>query len=154
MDSGDTAVIIVRLVLVVLLVYLIGRRIFWLPLVIAKNRGISSTNQETVRLLILLGLFFGVTWIVALILACVYPPGPSTSVNHREFSKPHNLTSKSFDPTPESLRVENQSGAPAQEKCENCGRAIGKLETPAIWKNHIVCDGCYEILGKGKGMSA
>ncbi len=30
--------------------------------------------------------------------------------------------------------------------CQNCGRAIGKLETPSVWKHRAVCAECYERL--------
>ncbi|MCL2645714.1 MAG: addiction module protein [Phycisphaerales bacterium] len=30
--------------------------------------------------------------------------------------------------------------------CENCGQTIGKLETPNVWKEHIVCAACYKKL--------
>ncbi len=29
------------------------------------------------------------------------------------------------------------------EVCENCGRQIGKLETPMVWKERVVCGDCY-----------
>lgn len=32
------------------------------------------------------------------------------------------------------------------ERCANCGRAIGKLEAPAVWRENVVCDACHEIL--------
>jgi len=28
------------------------------------------------------------------------------------------------------------------EACANCGEKIGKLETPHLWNDHIVCAGC------------
>jgi hypothetical protein len=31
------------------------------------------------------------------------------------------------------------------DACENCGRTIGKLETPHVFENHVVCGDC---LGK------
>ena len=34
------------------------------------------------------------------------------------------------------------------ETCENCGRTIGKLETPRIWDEHVVCAACHDILAK------
>jgi hypothetical protein len=34
------------------------------------------------------------------------------------------------------------------EKCANCDRVIGKLETPAVWRDEVVCAGCHEILAK------
>jgi uncharacterized RDD family membrane protein YckC len=34
------------------------------------------------------------------------------------------------------------------EVCENCGRTIGKLEQAYVFKNHIVCQQCYEKLKK------
>jgi hypothetical protein len=32
------------------------------------------------------------------------------------------------------------------EKCGNCERAIGKLETPYLWRTITVCHECYERL--------
>jgi hypothetical protein len=32
------------------------------------------------------------------------------------------------------------------EQCENCGRTIGKLETPHVHDGHIVCAQCDKIL--------
>jgi hypothetical protein len=32
------------------------------------------------------------------------------------------------------------------EKCSNCGRVIGNLETPQIWQVHVVCPGCHITL--------
>jgi tetratricopeptide (TPR) repeat protein len=29
------------------------------------------------------------------------------------------------------------------ENCENCGRAIGKLEEPYVWRKHVVCAECH-----------
>jgi hypothetical protein len=31
----------------------------------------------------------------------------------------------------------------AMEKCANCDRVIGKLETPQVWQDQIVCAECY-----------
>jgi len=30
--------------------------------------------------------------------------------------------------------------------CENCGRTIGNLETPSVYKEHVVCGDCYARL--------
>lgn len=32
------------------------------------------------------------------------------------------------------------------EQCANCGRVIGKLETPHIWQVHVVCAACSTAL--------
>ena len=32
------------------------------------------------------------------------------------------------------------------ETCENCGRTIGKLETPHRYENHVVCPKCDQLL--------
>lgn len=32
------------------------------------------------------------------------------------------------------------------KKRENCGRVIGKLETPMVRNDHIVCQGCRRVL--------
>lgn len=39
----------------------------------------------------------------------------------------------------------------AIEKCDNCGRSIGKLEPVYVWdKSHSVCCGCLSILESTK----
>jgi hypothetical protein len=35
------------------------------------------------------------------------------------------------------------------QTCENCGRKIGRLETPNVWREHVVCADCYAVLSKG-----
>jgi hypothetical protein len=32
------------------------------------------------------------------------------------------------------------------ETCENCGGSIGKLETPFVWQDRVVCAGCHTKL--------
>lgn len=32
------------------------------------------------------------------------------------------------------------------EICENCGRAIGNLETPTLWRDRVVCGECHKRL--------
>jgi hypothetical protein len=34
------------------------------------------------------------------------------------------------------------------ERCENCGREIGKLETPMLWNDRIVCVKCRIALAE------
>jgi hypothetical protein len=138
-------------VLLVAICVVIFALIFWLPPYIAKGRKLSDANEKTVRLLTLLGLFFGITWIVALVLACVYPVDPLMS-RYDVKNIPRSPRSGSFDPIPQSFKLETPEAA--QEKCENCGKLIGRLETPSIWKNHVVCEACYEILGTRKPSNA
>jgi predicted RNA-binding Zn-ribbon protein involved in translation (DUF1610 family) len=38
------------------------------------------------------------------------------------------------------------SAEPIERKCENCGRAIGRLETVQLWQNHVVCNDCHARL--------
>ena len=38
---------------------------------------------------------------------------------------------------------------PQLEECANCGRTIGKLETPMVWNNNVVCNACYRTLRDG-----
>ena len=35
---------------------------------------------------------------------------------------------------------------PKMENCENCGRAIGRLEQPYVWQKHVVCAACHAHL--------
>jgi len=132
----------------------------YLPIGVAKSRGISEDHLGTVRLLAILGLFIGVTWIVALILACVYPPKapPKASRSKVNYDPvPAGYGTKSVDEELDQIMAEkgphgvledansNDTDAP-NDKCENCGRAIGRLETPQIWQEHVVCNQCAKTL--------
>lgn len=46
------------------------------------------------------------------------------------------------EPTPPLLP------AVAQERCENCGGVIGRLETPCVWNGSVVCGACHSKLSK------
>jgi hypothetical protein len=34
------------------------------------------------------------------------------------------------------------------ERCENCERIIGRLETPWVFDGHIVCRECHDVLAR------
>jgi hypothetical protein len=65
------------------------------------------------------------------------------------FHKTRNFTRKSFNPIPDNFmphlddELADILNENPQEKCENFSRSMGRLETPSIWKNHIVCIDCY-----------
>ena len=42
----------------------------------------------------------------------------------------------------------------AVENCENCGRTIGKLEQPHVWRKHVVCAECHVHLNAAAPASA
>ncbi len=54
-------------------------------------------------------------------------------------------TSLSYEDNPSS---DDLPIATAVETCDNCGRPIGKLETPHLWNDHVVCAACAETLAK------
>ncbi len=138
-----------------------------IPIWIGESRGISSQNLQTVRLLSILSLLFGVTWVVALVLACVYPPDavpagyrgtrgnirsvssvsldmPDTNTQEQEVVVTEGMEALRDEPAPKTTPPAAQT--PAPETCENCGRSIGRLETASIWKDHVVCPHCYKNL--------
>lgn len=45
-----------------------------LPIIIAKNRGITGEELSTITILSWVSLIIGITWIVALVLSLVYKP--------------------------------------------------------------------------------
>ncbi len=143
------AILPILLMAIFLLVIIISISI---PIRIAKSRNLSKSHLDTVKMLTYLGLIFGITWIVALILACVYPEGTERTYSlyrpsSRRYSASQNeigdLLKSKFPDDP----VEATVGDPV--KCENCSRMIGKLETPAVWKDHVVCMTCHKVLSAG-----
>lgn len=42
--------------------------------------------------------------------------------------------------------TKNSQPSPQPIYCTNCGTMIGRLETPHLWGEHIVCAACYQRL--------
>jgi hypothetical protein len=123
------AEVIVNGGLIVLLVVLAPIYLFLmlLPVKIARMRRHRSVNA--VKTLAFISLFIPVLWIAAIIWACV---GPAEEMPAR----------RGF---PVDVAIPQAAAAPAaaeQATCENCGRRIGKLETPHPWQSHVVCGEC------------
>jgi hypothetical protein len=45
-------------------------------------------------------------------------------------------------------KVSNQHKQKQLDVCANCGRTIGKLESPCVFNGNIVCEECDQILRK------
>lgn len=142
----------------IFLVFLIA--IVWLvisvPAFIAKSRNVSEEHLRIVRVLAILGLFFGVTWVIAIVLALIYPAvakerpvayvAPPTrgasAVQPLAYASSHSVSA--IEP-PAALADEARVPV-ALETCGNCGRAIGKLEQCMVWDDHLVCAACHKLL--------
>jgi len=63
-------------VIVLSIIALIAVLIFIIqvPIMVAKSRGVTGSELSTVTILSWCGLFFGITWFIAIILALVYEP--------------------------------------------------------------------------------
>lgn len=61
---------IMAVLCIALLVFLIQ-----IPIMIARGRGLSGVELTTIVVLSWCGLIFGITWLVALVLALVWQPG-------------------------------------------------------------------------------
>lgn len=59
--------------LVFLLIFTFIFMFLWLPIMIANGRGIVGNRKTTIVLLSILGIFCGVTWLIAMVLALVWP---------------------------------------------------------------------------------
>ena len=64
---GALGVVVVLFLLALLLVLLV------LPIIVANNRNIEPKMKNLVIVLTLLGLITGLTWIAAIVIACVSP---------------------------------------------------------------------------------
>lgn len=72
--------------LLVLLVSLIFVSFVMIPIMIANARGITGAEKTTIVILSWLGIFFGITWLAALILSLVWG-GSSTGDNLDKLEK-------------------------------------------------------------------
>lgn len=77
MDGGTGAILIACILILFLFILLIR-----VPIMIAKARHVSGGELTTVAVLSWCGIFLGITWFIALILALVYQP--SNWVNKEE----------------------------------------------------------------------
>lgn len=48
--------------------------------------------------------------------------------------------------TPPPDRGSDGPAPAAARECDNCGRSIGKLETPHVWERNVVCATCHRAL--------
>lgn len=46
------------------------------------------------------------------------------------------------------------SSTPQLEECANCGRMIGRLETPCVFRDEVVCAECFSRLSSAIGYAA
>ncbi len=67
-NTDDGLISLLLLLLVVIIVF----KIFTWPISIAKGKNLGSNEITTVRVLTWLGIFAGITWVIALCLAIVY----------------------------------------------------------------------------------
>jgi len=109
----------VVLALVVITATVIATHILLVPVRIARRRGISEDHVTLVKVLSMAGLLLGITWLVAIALAYLFP----------SISPPDQF-------------ADNATGI----VCANCGRKIGKLETPLAFQDNMVCKACHKIL--------
>ena len=120
---------------------------------VARRRGHAS--HRAIDLCGLLGWLIWPLWVIAWIWAYTGPEGePVRSRKHRRsprrpagYGGP--VTEPEDPPTDSELAATIKSGAsvgPRAEVCANCGRMIGRLETPHLWQGRIVCSGCRQIL--------
>lgn len=65
----NTEGIVFWLILLAIIIFVLR-----LPIIIAQNRGISDSELTTIRILSWVGLLFGFTWVIALILSLVWQP--------------------------------------------------------------------------------
>ncbi len=70
MDFFSVLLYLLLVVMILFFVVLVIR----VPIMIAKVRGVSGDELITISILSWCGLLFGVTWIVAFVLALVYEP--------------------------------------------------------------------------------
>lgn len=98
-----------------------------IPISIAQSRNVKRATVDSIRLLSILGLIFGITWIIALCWACMAAPEEYDQLGNPD------------------LTGETAAVATA-ETCDNCGYTIGKLETPHVWQGHVVCADCSKRL--------
>ena len=126
----------------------IGGLLAWfiikIPISIAENRSVKPETLASIRLLSILGLFLGIPWVVAVCWACIAPPEefPDDDLG---LAREKNRT---LDAPTAAQR--DKEVAVATDKCENCGRSIGNLETPHVWQDHVVCADCIKRLETAK----
>jgi len=66
--SGFYILVFLAIVIAILLAILIIR----IPIVIAKNRGITGSDLTTIAILSWCGIFLGITWVIALVFSLLW----------------------------------------------------------------------------------
>ena len=60
--------------LLIIILLLVVFFLIQVPMMVAKSRGITGSELSTITILSWCGLFFGITWLIAIVLALVYQP--------------------------------------------------------------------------------
>lgn len=55
-----------------------------IPIIIAKGRGITGSDMTTIAVLSWFGIFFGLTWVIALVLSLVWGGSLSIKIENAE----------------------------------------------------------------------
>ena len=92
----------------------------------------------------LLGAFAGFVFVACMVLAILVSITKRAAKEVISETKPASPPRPPLAPLPPRFDV-NASRA-IDERCENCSAPIGKLESPQIWNDHIVCTDCHRKL--------
>ena len=60
--------------IILIIIGVVGYWLIQVPIMIAKNRGISEGELQTITILSWCGILIGITWFIAIILALVWTP--------------------------------------------------------------------------------
>lgn len=133
----------VLLMIVVLAFYVF---VIWIPVLIAKNR--DHPKLEGVTVMTVLSLFLPFLWPVAMVWAFVGSTSPEEQRKLRtKAMASYKLPEKR---TPNVAAIDAELEMATAETCDNCGDPIGKLETPQLWKDHVVCSECLRKLSAAR----
>jgi hypothetical protein len=126
------------------------------PLILNVSRGKLGWGIASFLLCLLAGVIGGLLLAIpvaaAATVACILTP--------RKSSSPSATSYYPRDKYGSIIRAKNlsymepisepdegfQNANKETEGCKNCGRIIGKLETPYVWRDAMVCGPCYKIL--------
>ncbi len=67
-NTGNTLLSLLLIIIAIIIIF----KVFTLPISIAKGKNLDSNTISTIRILTWLGIFAGITWIIAICLAIVY----------------------------------------------------------------------------------
>jgi len=110
----------------IVITILVALLIIQIPIVVARSRGIYGSDLTTITILSWLGIFFGLTWIVALVLSLVWGPSGTDRAVKNSAIDPSGMGWHTLDRLEQLQRLKKEGAITQKEFNAEKKKILGK----------------------------